>query len=87
MLPKISVFVKSYDETICMYFLIEDDNLLEKYYKIWDKVSININKVFHSKPIYNEKYLKTKIKFYTGKTKINFMIMKYFKVFITIIYQ
>ena len=31
MLPK-SPYVKSYDEqTKCMYFLIEDDDLLEKY--------------------------------------------------------
>ena len=69
MLPKIRVFVKSYDKTKCMYFLIEDDNLLEKYYKIWDKLSININKVFHSKPIYNEKYLKLELNFIQGKQK------------------
>ena len=32
MLPKTSVYVKSYDrQTKWMYFLIEDDGLLEKY--------------------------------------------------------
>ena len=32
MLPKTSTYVKSYDgQTKCMYFLIEDDYLLEKY--------------------------------------------------------
>ena len=32
MLPKTSAYVKSYDgQTKWMYFLIEDDNLLEKY--------------------------------------------------------
>ena len=40
MLLKTSAYVKSYDGQIeFMYFLIEDDDLLEKYNTIWDKVS------------------------------------------------
>ena len=43
MLPKTSTFVKSYDgQTKWMYFLIEDDDLLEKYETICDKVSADI---------------------------------------------
>ena len=39
MLPKTSAYVKSYDgQTKWMYFLIEGDDLLEKYNTIWDKV-------------------------------------------------
>ena len=39
MLPKTSAYVKSYDaQTKRMYFLIEDNELLEKYNTIWDKV-------------------------------------------------
>ena len=35
----------SYDgQTKWMYFLIEDDDLVEKYKTIWDKVSTNIKK-------------------------------------------
>ena len=45
-----------------MYFLIEDDDLLEKYNTIWDKVSADIKKEFDSEPVYNKNYLKTKIK-------------------------
>ena len=45
-----------------MYFLIEDDYLLEKYNTILDKVSGDIKKEFHSKPVYNKFFLKTKIK-------------------------
>ena len=45
-----------------MYFLIEDDDLLEKYNTIWDKVSANIKKEFDSEPVYNKEFLKTKIK-------------------------
>ena len=41
MLLKISACVESYDgQTKWMYFVIEDDKLLEKYNTIWDKVSL-----------------------------------------------
>ena len=41
-----------------MYFLIEDDDLLEKYNTIWDKLSSDIE------PVYNKKILKAKIRSY-----------------------
>ena len=45
MLPKISAYVKSYaGQTKWMYFLIEDDDILEKHDTIWDKVSADIKK-------------------------------------------
>ena len=45
MLPKISAYVKSYDGQIKrMFFLTEDDDLLEKYNTIWYKVSTDIKK-------------------------------------------
>ena len=34
-----------------MYLLTEDDNLLEKYNTIWDKVSADIKKEYNSEPI------------------------------------
>ena len=41
MLPKTSAYVKRYHgQTKWMYFLIEDDVLLEKYDTIWDKVGL-----------------------------------------------
>ena len=62
-LPKTSVYIKSYDgQTKWMYFLIEDDGLLEKYNTIWDKVSTDTKKEFDSEPVYNNEFLKTKIK-------------------------
>ena len=49
MLPKTSAFVKGYDgQTKWTYFLIEDDELLEKYSAIWDRVSTNIKKLIAS---------------------------------------
>ena len=45
MLPKTSAYIKIYDgQTEWMYFLIEDDDLLDKYNTIWDKVSADIKK-------------------------------------------
>ena len=38
-----------------IYFLIEDDDLLENYNTIWDKVSADIKKEFDSEPVYNKK--------------------------------
>ena len=63
MLPKTSAYVKSYDgQTKWMYFLIENDDLLEIYNTIWDKVSADIKKEFYSEPVNNKNFLKTKIK-------------------------
>ena len=45
-----------------MYFFIEDGDLLEKHNTIWDKVSADIKQKFDSEPVYNNIFLKTKIK-------------------------
>ena len=62
-LSKTSAYLKSYDgQTKWMYFLIEYDDLLEKYNTICVKVSAEIKKEFDSEPVYNKEFLKTKIK-------------------------
>ena len=63
MLSKTSAYVKSYDgKTKWIYFLIEGDDLLEKYNTIWDKVNANIKQEFDRQPVYHIFFLKTKIK-------------------------
>ena len=42
--------------------MIEDDDLLEKYNTVWDKVSADINKEFDSEPVYNKKFLENQNK-------------------------
>ena len=37
-----------------MYFLIKNDDVLEKYNTTWDKVSADVEKEFDSEPIYNK---------------------------------
>ena len=61
--------MSKYSKSFVKYVLwvIKDDELQEKYNKIWYKVSNSIKKGFNSEPVYNEKYLNTKIKSYDGK--------------------
>ena len=66
MLPKIHL--KGYDwQTKWMYFLIEDNDLLEKYSTIWDKFIADVKQEFNREPVYNKKKLKTKIKSHGDK--------------------
>ena len=49
-----------------MCFKIEDGNVFLKYNKIWNKIKKALNIKFHSQPIYDEKYIKTKVKAING---------------------
>ena len=67
-----SPYRKDFDETKYVSFLIKDDELLEKYNKIWEKVKNSLKKEFDSEPVFNEKYLKAKMKYYIGKISTSF---------------
>ena len=45
-----------------MYFLINNDDLLENYKTIWDKVSADIKKELDIEPVYKKTFLKPIIK-------------------------
>ena len=62
---------------INIYILIKDDKLLEKYNEIWQRVKI-VSKKIDSEPVYNEKYLKVKIKSYNRKTNTDLHSNKIF---------
>ena len=36
-----------------MSFVIKDDNVLDKYNKIWNKIKRTLNIKFHSMPVYD----------------------------------
>ena len=60
MLSKTSAYVRRYGgQAKYMYFLIEVDDLIEKYNTILDKFSADIKKEFDSTPVYNNEFLKT----------------------------
>ena len=44
------------DKTKCMYFMIKDEKVFDKYMTIWEKVS-NVIKKVNSELIYNKKDL------------------------------
>ena len=59
MLPKTSAYIKRYDgKTKWIYFLINNDDLLEKYNTVWDKVKADVRKEFDSEPVYNKIFWK-----------------------------
>ena len=49
-----------------IYFKIEDEGVYLKYNKIWNKIKNTLNIRFHSQPIYDDKYVKTKVKTFDG---------------------
>ena len=56
-----------------MSFLIKDDEVWEKYKQIWDVIKNKLGIKFHSKPIYDQKYLKAKVREFDGVIKRNFL--------------
>ena len=54
-------------------FMVKDDNVLDKYNKIWDKIKEKLNIKFHSKPVSNQTYLKAKVREFGGVIKTNFL--------------
>ena len=56
-----------------MSFMIKDDKVREKYEEIWSLIKNKLGIKFHSKPVYEQKYLKTKVREYEGVIKTNFL--------------
>ena len=67
-----SAYRKAFDETKYTSFLIEDNELLERYNGIWDKRSYASGREFDINPVYKKKYLKTRTKSYKGEINSNF---------------
>ena len=59
--------------------MIKDDELLERYIEILEKVKNIIKTEYDSEPVYNGKYLKAKIKSYNRKINTNFHTNKILK--------
>ena len=58
-LTKMSAYRKDFDETKYISFLIKDNELLEKFNEIWDKISYASGKEIDSNRVCNKKYLRT----------------------------
>ena len=56
-----------------MSFVIKDDDVLDEYNEIWDKIKEKLNIKFHSMPIYDGKYIKAKVRGLNVAIKTNFL--------------
>ena len=54
-------------------FLIKDDEVWDKYDKIWDVIKDKLGIKLHSEPVYKYKYLKTKVRAFDGVIKAKFL--------------
>ena len=73
-LPQMSRYIKYFEYgSPNMSFLIKNDEVWEKYKQIWDVIKNKLKIKFHSLPVYDKKYLKTKIREYDGVVKTNLL--------------
>ena len=54
-------------------FVIKDDDVLDKYKKIWNKIKETLSIKLHSMPVYDEKCIKAKVRLFNGVIKTNFL--------------
>ena len=73
-LPQMSGYMKYFEYgSPNMSFLIKDGKVWEKYKEIWGVIKNKLEIKFHSLPVYDKKYLKTKVREYDGVIKTNFL--------------
>ena len=66
-LPQMSGYIKYFDNGgKNMSFKIEDESVYLKYTEIWNKIKKLLNTRFHSQPIYDDKYIKVKVKTFSS---------------------
>ena len=56
-----------------MSFVIKNDDVLDKYNKIWNKIKEKLNIKFLSMPAYDKKHIKTEVREYNRVIKTNFL--------------
>ena len=73
-LPQMSGHIKYFENGgKNMSFLIKDDEVWKKYDENWDVITNKLGIKFHTKPIYDQKYLKAKVRKFDGMVKTNFL--------------
>ena len=54
-------------------FMVKNDDMLNKYNEFWNKIKKELNTEFHYMPVYDEKYLKAKVREFGGVIKTNLL--------------
>ena len=66
-LPQMSGYIQ------IMFFMVKNDEVPDKCNEIWDKIKNKLSIKFHSMPVYDEKYIKAKVREIDGMIKTNFL--------------
>ena len=75
-LPQMSRYIKYFENGgKNMPYLIEGDEVREKYENIWDVIKNKLGIKFHTEPMYGQKYLKAKVRKFDDVIKTNFWVM------------
>ena len=61
-----SGYIKYFDAGKNMSFKVEDGSVYSRYNEIWNKIKKTLNIRLNSQSIYNDKYIKTKVKTFNG---------------------
>ena len=56
-----------------MSFFLKDDNVLDKYKKVWIVIKNKLNIKFCSMSVYDKTCIKDKVRKFDGKIKTNFL--------------
>ena len=73
-LPQMSEYIKYFENRgKNMSSFVRDDNILDKYNKIWNVIKNKLNIKFHSMPVYNETHIKVKVREFDGKIRTSFL--------------
>ena len=73
-LPQMNGYIKYFENGgKNMSFLIKDEEMLDKYEQIWDVIKNKLSIKFHSEPVYDETYIKAKVREFDSKIKTNFL--------------
>ena len=71
-LPQVNGYIKHFNSNNkYINILFHYENLLNKDNELWDKISNLLKKEFDSEPVYDNKYIKSKIKIYKYRTNTN----------------
>ena len=73
-LPEMSGYINTLKkEGKNMSFMVKDEDVLDQYTEIWDKIKNRLNIKFHSKPVYHKTYIKAKVREFNDVIKTNFL--------------
>ena len=71
--PQMNAYAKYFDKNSKDINLsVNDKEILEKYFEIWNKIKSLVEKEFNNEPVYNDKCIKTKIKIFNDRVYTNF---------------